>query len=79
MWKNNYVAYDILNECNKYADKYEQADVEKFTAYMEHQLGTVEPELDRDELRKVFLEIYANPVVSKELLAKEKETGEVLL
>ena len=79
LWKNNYVAYDMLNQGTRYSDKYEQADVEKFVAYMEHQLGTVEPEIDRDELRKVFLEIYANPVVSKELLAKEKETGEVLL
>lgn len=33
---------------------------------MEHQLGTVEPELDRDELRNAFLEIYANPVIAKE-------------
>ena len=79
LWKNNYMAYDMLNESAKYADRYEQADVEKFSAYMQHQLSTVEPELDKDELRKIFLEIYANPVVTKELLEKEKATGEICL
>ncbi|MBR5835542.1 MAG: 1-acyl-sn-glycerol-3-phosphate acyltransferase [Bacteroidales bacterium] len=79
LWKNNYMAYDMINESTKYADRYEQADVEKFSAYMQHQLSTVEPELDKDELRKIFLEIYANPVVTKELLEKEKATGEICL
>ena len=69
LFKNNYVAFDILNGSTKYADKYEQADVEKFVAYMEKQLTKVEPELNRAELKEVFLNIYANPVVTKELLA----------
>ena len=46
---------------------------------MQKQLGTVEPELDRDDLKILFLEIYANPVVTKELLEKEKMTGDILL
>jgi hypothetical protein len=46
---------------------------------MKHQLDTVEPELNREDLRKHFLEIYANPVVSKELLQKEKAMGAILL
>ena len=73
------MAYDILNHSFKYSDKYEMSDVEAFVAYMEHQLKTVEPELNRADLRKHFLEIYANPVVSKELLAKERATGAILL
>lgn len=79
LWKNNYVAYDILNQSDKYVHLYETSDVEKFTAYMQKQLATVEPEIDRDELRKAFLDIYANPVVTKELLEQEKTTGEILL
>jgi hypothetical protein len=79
LWKNNYVAYDILNHSFRYSDKYTAADVETFIAYMEKQLDTVEPTLNREDLRKHFLEIYANPVVSKELLAKEKATGAILL
>lgn len=68
LWKNNYVAYDLLKGEKKYADMYSEADVAKFIGYMQHQLGTVEPELDREELKKAFLEIYANPVVTKEEL-----------
>ena len=79
LWKNNYVAYDIANHSFKYSDKYTQADVEKFVAYMEQQLDTVEPEINREDLRRIFLDIYANPVVSKELLEKEKATGAILL
>lgn len=79
LWKTNYVAYDILNHSFKYSHMYEEADIQKFVAYMEHQLDTVEPELNREDLRKHFLEIYANPVVAKELLKKERETGGILL
>ena len=68
LWPNNYVAYDILKQTDKYASKYTAEDKAKFVGYMEHQLGTVEPELNKDDLREVFLGIYANPVVSKETL-----------
>ena len=70
LWPNNYIAYDILNKTDKYAAKYTAEEKAKFVGYMEHQLGTVEPELNKDELREVFLGIYANPVVSKENLAE---------
>lgn len=79
LWKNNYVAYDLLNHSFKYSEMYDISDIEKFVAYMEHQLDTVEKELNREDLRRIFLEIYANPVVTKELLAKEKHTGSILL
>ena len=79
LWKNNYVAYDIANHGFKYSHLYDQADVEKFVAYMEHQLDTVEPEINREDLRRIFLDIYANPVYTKELLQKEKTTGAILL
>ena len=79
LWKNNYVAYDIANHGFKYSHLYDQTDVEKFVAYMEHQLDTVEPEINREDLRRIFLDIYANPVVTKELLEKEKATGAILL
>ena len=79
LWKNNYIAYDLVNQSYKYSHLYEPADAEQFVAYMQKQLDTVEPELNREELRKIFLNIYANPVVTKELLEKEKLTGEILL
>jgi hypothetical protein len=79
LWKNNYVAYDLLNHSFKYSDMYDISDIEKFVAYMEHQLDTVEKEINREDLRRIFLGIYANPVVTKELLIKEKQTGAILL
>ena len=66
LWPNNYLAYDILNSTDKYSANYSADDKAKFLAYMEHQLGTVEPELNKEELREVFLGIYANPVLAKE-------------
>ena len=79
LWKNNYIAYDIANHSFRYSDMYDRADAEQFVSYMEHQLDTVEPEINREDLRRIFLDIYANPVVTKELLAKEKVTGSILL
>jgi hypothetical protein len=79
LFKNNYIAYDIANHSFKYSDKYDAADAQKFVAYMEHQLDTVEPEINREDLRRIFLDIYANPVVTKELLEKVKATGAILL
>ncbi len=79
LWKNNYVAYDIANHSFKYSDRYDQSDVEKFVSYMEHQLDTVEPGINREDLRRIFIDIYANPVITKELLEKEKVTGGILL
>lgn len=79
LWKNNYVAYDLLNQSYKYSHMYEPADVEQFIEYMQKQLDTVEPEINREDLRRIFLDIYANPVVTKELLYKEKVTGGILL
>ena len=79
LWKNNYIAYDILNHSFKYSDYYSPVDMEQFIGYMSKKLDTVEPEINREDLRRIFLEIYANPVVTKELLAKEKTTGAILL
>ena len=79
LWKNNYIAYDIANQGYRYSHMYDQADVEAFVDYMQHKLDTVEPEINREDLRRIFLDIYANPVFTKELLEKEKRTGAILL
>ena len=69
LWKTNYIAYDLIGNSTKYSDLYGPEDVESFKAYTEHRLDKVEKKLDRDELRNIFLRIYANPVFSKERLA----------
>lgn len=79
LWKTNYIAYDMLNQSYKYSHMYSPADAEQFIDYMRRQLDSVEPEVNREDLRRIFLGIYANPVVTKELLEKEKVTGGILL
>lgn len=76
LWKTNYMAYDMVNDCSKYAGLYQPEDVEQFNAYIEHRLNKVEKKLDRNELRDIFLRIYSNPVVSKEKLAAGERLGE---
>lgn len=69
LWKTNYIAYDLVNHTYKYAEHYTPEDVENFTVYTEHKLDKVERRLNREDLRRIFLRIYANPVESKERLA----------
>ena len=71
LWKTNYIAYDIVNGTTKYSDHYGPEDVEAFKAYTEHKLRRTERALNRDELRDIFLGIYANPVITKEKFKAE--------
>ena len=66
LWPNNYIAYDILNSTDEYASEYTQQEKETFEQYMAAKLEKVEA--DKDELREIFLSIYANPVVGKKNL-----------
>ena len=66
LWPNNYIAYDILNSTDEYASEYTQQEKETFEQYMAAKLEKVEA--DKDELREIFLSIYANPVAGKKNL-----------
>lgn len=68
LWKTNYIAYDIVNDGQKYADKYTPEDAASFKKYIEGQLTKVEPTLNQEDLRDILLHIYSNPVLSKEEL-----------
>ena len=69
LWGNNYIAYDMLNGSNEYADMYTAEQKAVFEGYMAAQLSAVKlPDVDMDELEEIFLSIYANPVVSKKNL-----------
>ncbi len=71
LWKTNYIAYDIVNRTTKYSDYYSPEDAEAFKAYTEHKLRRATRNLDRGELRDIFLRIYANPIVTKEKFKAE--------
>ncbi|MCQ2146627.1 MAG: acyltransferase [Bacteroidales bacterium] len=73
LWKTNYIAYDMMNQTNKYAEFYTPEDVQEFNEYTEHRLKSLERSLDREEIRKIFISIYGNPVAEKEKLAAEQQ------
>jgi hypothetical protein len=58
--KTNYIAHDILGNKDEFAGIYSIADKAEFVFYMEKGLEKIEG--DKDELRRIFLGIYANPV-----------------
>jgi hypothetical protein len=62
----NYIAYDALYECSKFADKYTQDDIASFNSYIEAQLGKVDVDNITDDehkyMRQMLLTMYSNPV-----------------
>lgn len=60
---NNYIAYDLLEGSNTFADRYNEEQRQAFLQHMEklYTLGIS----DTDTLRHIFLGIYANPIISK--------------
>ena len=72
LWKNNYIAFDMLNGGSKYADMYTAADKQAFEQYMAAKLAMVQKDVEAEEdgnmkeLEEIFLSIYANPIVSKQ-------------
>ena len=60
LWKTNYIAHDILYGNYKFSTFYNKDDRETFIDYMRNGLSLLTG--DYDELREIFLKIYANPV-----------------
>jgi len=61
LWPSNYIAYDKLNDTSKFKEFYNDFDEKSFLRRIEKR--AVEHKHD-DAVRK-FLEMYANPVISK--------------
>lgn len=62
----NYIAYDKINNTDRFADHYTQADVDSFENYVNAQLDKVElddvtPE-EREYMYSMMLTMYANPL-----------------
>ena len=66
LWKNNYIAYDMVENSDKYAQQYSSDDKKTFEDYMNDGLKSLVGEAD--ELKNIFLNIYANPVRNREQL-----------
>ena len=57
---NNYIAHDLRSGTTTYAEHYTVEQKEAFIKYMDWM--NEYPDMDRKELEKIFLGIYANPI-----------------
>jgi 1-acyl-sn-glycerol-3-phosphate acyltransferase len=62
LWPTNYMAYDLINNEERFKDKYTPEEKRDFENYIQKRLHTISG--DKDELKQYFLQIYANPVVN---------------
>lgn len=63
LYPNNYVAYDLRYGCNKFSDMYTDADRTAFCQRLDR-LDRYDT-CDIDQLKDIFMGIYANPIVNK--------------
>jgi hypothetical protein len=61
LFKTNYIAHDLRENKSEFADCYSMVDKAEFVYYMEKGIEKIEG--DKDELREIFLGIYANPLI----------------
>lgn len=69
IFPGNYIAYDKIENTNRFADYYTAEDIEKFETYINGQLDKVEikdvtPE-EREFMRNMIYNMYANPLRNK--------------
>jgi hypothetical protein len=76
IFPGNYIAFDEINNCHRFADKYNDADVDRFNAYIEGHLERVDVENitseEREYMRNLMLTMYANPL-KNQLAAQENK------
>ncbi len=60
LWPTNYIAYDVVNNSNKFADKYTENEKQIFLK----RLG-LRVDKENEQLLQGFLAMYSNPVVNK--------------
>lgn len=68
IYPGNYVAYDMLNGTNRFADRYTHKESFTFTNYLHSQLAKIpdsDDEKNREFLERCILLMYANPLKNK--------------
>jgi 1-acyl-sn-glycerol-3-phosphate acyltransferase len=60
LWPTNYIAYDLLNETNRFASHYTEKEKNLFERRLEMRI-----DIENKIVRDGFLAMYANPVVNK--------------
>lgn len=60
LWPTNYIAYDLLNNTNRFAQHYTEKEKQLFERRLELRI-----DIENKIVREGFLALYANPVVNK--------------
>ena len=60
LWPTNYIAYDLLNNTSRFADRYTEKEKQVFLRRLEMRI-----DIENPVLKEGFLAMYANPVVNK--------------
>jgi glycerol-3-phosphate O-acyltransferase len=60
LWPTNYIAYDLLNNCNEFASNYTEDEKSLFERRLELKIDCA-----NEIMKEGFLNMYANPVVNK--------------
>lgn len=63
LWPSNYYAYDQFHQTNEYESKYNDSTIEIFEKRFKQTLELTGGPYDK--IRKLFLKLYANPVINK--------------
>lgn len=66
LYNNNYIAYDLLNNTDTYAELYSKEEKERFIDYMKNGISKLPftKQAEITEMEHIFLKIYANPIVN---------------
>ena len=65
IWKTNMIAYDILNSSSKYITEYSREEFNSFNDYCDFKISGFDG--DKEEIKHIFLSIYANPITKQDL------------
>lgn len=65
LWNTNYMAYDLLNHSQDYRSKYSDSELSAFKQYMQETLIHIKDIKDTQSIEKLFLQLYAHPVINK--------------
>lgn len=68
LWPNNYVAYDLLNGSTSNSKHYTEQEYQNFFKLLDKALQEIEGE--KDTIRTMFLQMYANPLINKKKSTK---------
>ncbi|MFA6769593.1 MAG: 1-acyl-sn-glycerol-3-phosphate acyltransferase [Bacteroidales bacterium] len=63
IWKTNMIAFDLINSSSEYSDNYTKKEFTAFNDYCNYKISKFDG--DKEELKQIFLSIYANPIIKK--------------